>query len=149
MLAPNLLLVNIAELIADSAHSIANPHSRRKNTEIYKIVQRSVRRRREVEDRVRAADSVLAPLEILILPDPPCAIDLSVVQEEVRVARRRVEVTTGVSADPEVAASVHAEVACCEVSLHSVLEADNFGAVGEEFVCEDRLLAMATVLDWQ
>lgn len=68
------------------------------------------------------------------------------VQEEVRVARRRVEVAARVSADPEVAAGVHAEVASWEVSLHSVLEADDVGAVGEELVCERHLLVMITVL---
>lgn len=133
---PDLSLVNIAELVADRAHSIADPHGRRVDTEIYKIVQRGVGGWREVEESVRAADRVLAILQILVLPDPPGAINLSVVQEEVWVTRRSVQVTAGISANPEMATSVHADVSCGEVSLHPVLEAGDVGTVGEELIYE-------------
>jgi hypothetical protein len=72
----------------------------------------------------------------LVLPDPPCTIDLSMVQEEVRVAGRSVEVAARVATDPEVAASVHTQVAGREVTLHSVLEAEDIRAVRDELVCE-------------
>lgn len=133
---PDLSLVDIAELVADRAHSIADPHGRRVDTKIYKIVQRGVGGWRKVEESVCAADCVLAVVQILVLPDPPGAINLSVVQEEVWVTRRCVQVTAGISANPEMATGVHADVTCREISLHPVLEAGDVGAVGKELICE-------------
>lgn len=43
---------------------------------------------------------------------------------------------TRVATDPEVASGVDAEVVGGEVALHSVLEALDVGAVGDELVCE-------------
>ena len=98
------------------------------------------------------------------MPDPPGAVDLGVVQEEVGVAGGGEEVTacvgsvlaefiffwncreelTRVATNPEVAAGVHAEVVVGEVALHSVLEAGDVSAVGDELVCvkEKRLLSV-------
>lgn len=135
MPVPNLSFVNIAELVADRAHSIADPHGRRVDTKIYKIVQCGVGGWGEVEDGVRAGNGVLTLLQVLILPDPPGAINLSVVQEEVGVAWRRVKVAARITADPEMATGVYADVSCWEVSLHPVLEAGDVCAVGEKLIC--------------
>jgi hypothetical protein len=143
------LCVCVAELIADCAHHISNPESRRVDTEVNEVVQSGVGGWREIEDRVRAGDSILAGLQILVLPDPPRAINLSMVQEEVRVAGRSVKITARVTTDPEVAASVHTQIAGWEVALHPVLEAENIRAVRDELICEGQWSAKFTHFNTQ
>jgi hypothetical protein len=138
------LYVCVAELIADCAHHISNPESRCIDTEVNEIVQSGVGGWREVEDRVRAGNSILTVLQVLVLPDPPCAIDLSMVQEEVRVAGRSVKITARVTTDPEVATSVYTQIAGWEVALHPVLEAENIRAVRNELICEGQWSAKFT-----
>lgn len=87
------LLISIAERASKRAHGLSNRDARRIDTEINDVVERSVRRRGEVEQRLRASDGVLAVLEVLVLPNPPGAVDLSVVQVEVGVAGGSEEVT--------------------------------------------------------
>ena len=133
--------INVAELITDRAHSIPNLDLRREDTQVDNVIERGVGRRWGVEHRVRASNSVLALLQILVLPHPPCAIDLAVVQEEPGIAGRCEEISARVASDPEVATSMHAKVASREVALHSVLEAGNSGAVADELVCRGQWLA--------
>lgn len=78
--------ISVTERATERAHGIRDPDTRRIDTELNDILQGSVCRWREVEHRVGASNGVLAGLEILVLPDPPSAVDLGVVQEEVRVA---------------------------------------------------------------
>ena len=94
MLTESHLCVSVTELITKSAHRASNPDGRRVDTKLNDVIKRRVRGRREVEEGICATDGVLAGLQVLVLPDPPCAIDLRVVQEEVGVTRRGVEVTT-------------------------------------------------------
>lgn len=86
------LYIGVAELIAPRAHDIPNPDRRRINTNINQILKGRVVRRRVVENRVGASDGVLTGLQVLVLPDPPGAVDLRVVEEEVGVAGRGEEV---------------------------------------------------------
>ena len=51
------------------------------------------------------------------------------------VRREGREGLTRVATNPEVTAGVHAEVVVGKVALHSVLEAGDIGAVGDELVC--------------
>jgi hypothetical protein len=132
---PRLSGVDIAELVASCAHSISNPDRRRVDTKVDKIVKRGVSRWGEVENGVCTSNSVLAILQVLVLPDPPSSIDLSVVQEEVWVTRRGIEVTARIASNPKVTTSVYAKVTRWKITLHPVLEAENIGAIGDELVC--------------
>lgn len=128
------LRVCVAKLVLQCAHRAFDLDSRRIDADIDEVVQRGVGRWREVEDCVRTADGVLAVLGVLVLPDPPCTVDLGVVEEEVGVTRGGIEIAARVAADPEVAAGMHTEVFVRKVTLHPVLEADDVGAVGDQFI---------------
>jgi hypothetical protein len=78
--------ISIAKLIAKRAHRIPHRNLRRKHAKIKQVIESSVRGPRRVEEAGRAGHGVLAGLQVLVLPDPPGAVDLCVVQEEVRVA---------------------------------------------------------------
>ena len=135
------LCVNVAELITDCAHGVPNLDLGSEDTQVDNVIERGVGGGRGVEHRVCACNHVLALLQILVLPHPPRTVDLAVVQEETGVAGRCEEISARVASDPEVTTSVHAKVAGCEVTLHSVLEAGNSGTVGDELVCRGQLLA--------
>jgi hypothetical protein len=136
-LMPRHLCINVAELVANCAHSVPDPHRGRVDTKINQIIECGVSGRREVEDGVRAGNSILAVLQVLVLPNPPRAIDLSVMKEEVGITWRSVQITARVTSNPKVTTSVHAKVSGWEVALHSVLEAENIGAIGDKLVCND------------
>jgi hypothetical protein len=142
-----LSCINVAELIANRAHSITNLDLRREDAQVDNIVERGVGGRRRIEHRVRTGDRILASLQILVLPDPPGTIDLAVVQEEPRVTGRREEISTRVTTDPEVTTGMHAKVAVRKVALHFVLEAGDIGAVRDELVCGGRWLAKLLCAD--
>lgn len=159
---PSISNISIAKPLPQRTHRIRDLYLRRQDSEIKHIVQSGVRRRREVEEGVCPRESVLTRFQVLVLPDPPCPVDLRVVQEEVGVAGGGEEVAaclegvslpvgdfvlwfahiwggmeklTGIAADPEVTAGVHAEVVVGEVALHFHLEAVDVGVVGDELVC--------------
>ena len=71
-------------------------------------MQSSISAGRGVVQGDGSSDGVLSVLQILVLPDPPCAVDLCVVQEEGGVSWGGEDVSTWVSADGEVAAGVYA-----------------------------------------
>ena len=75
--------------------------------DIQKLLHRHVVTRRLVQDGVRP-EHALAVREIQVLPDPPHAIDLRVMQPEGRVAAADKGVRARVAADGEVAAKMHA-----------------------------------------
>jgi len=79
-----------------------------------------------------SGDGILSVLEVLVLPDPPGAVDLCVVEEEGRVAGGREDVSAWVAADCEMSAGVHAVEAACEVALHPSLERADIFVVCDE-----------------
>lgn len=64
----------------------------------------------------------MAVLDVLILPDPPCSVDLRVVKVEGWVSWGGEDISAWVTADGEVSSSVDAEFSRCEVALHDGLE---------------------------
>ena len=120
-----LLNINITKRppsITSRRHNLGDRNGRRIDAQINQISQGSIPARRGIRQRDSASDGVLAALEILVLPDPPRAVDLRVVQEEGWVTGRREEVAAWVAADGVVPTRVHAVHAVSEVTLHCVLE---------------------------
>jgi hypothetical protein len=57
-----------------------------------------------------SSDGILSVLKILVLPDPPCAVDLCMVEEEGWVAWGCENVSAWVTTNSEVAACVYTAV---------------------------------------
>lgn len=87
-----------------------------------------------VERRGAAGEGGLAVLEVHVLPHPPGAVDLGVVQEEGGLGGRGEEVTARVAAGGEVTAGVDTVEAGGEVALHAVLEGSDVVVVGDQVV---------------
>ena len=75
-----------------------------------------------VQGRRAAGEGTLSVLGILVLPDPPCAVDLCVMEEESRLGWRSEKIAAWVAACREVAGSVDAVESAGEIALHAVLE---------------------------
>jgi hypothetical protein len=97
--------VDIAKRSTKRTHSIADSDVRYANIrQCHLILQRSIPRRRLVQERERPGNNVGPLRQILILPDPPHAINHCVVQEEIRIGRGVVEVSPRVAAHGVVSA---------------------------------------------
>jgi hypothetical protein len=70
--------VSIAKLIAQRAHRILDRNLRRKHAQIKEVIKSGIRGV-GVEEGGCADHGVLAGLQVLVLPDPPGAVDLCVV----------------------------------------------------------------------
>jgi hypothetical protein len=89
--------VDIAKRSTKRTHSIADSDVRYANIrQCHLILQRSIPRRRLVQERERPGNNVG--------PDPPHAINHCVVQEEIRIGRGVVEVSPRVAAHGVVSA---------------------------------------------
>ena len=126
------LYVDITQRPGLGTHDILDLHRRRIDPHDNQIAQRPVPARRVVKQRDGTGDGVRAGREVLVLPDPPRAVDLGVVEPEHGVARRGEQVAARVAADGEVAARVDAVEARREVALHAVLEGQDVGIGGDE-----------------
>lgn len=78
------LYVNVAEWACDCSHSVLNLDARCIDAQLDDVLQSAVPTRRAVVEREGPRDGVLSGLDILVLPDPPRAVDLAVVKEEPR-----------------------------------------------------------------
>lgn len=86
--------VYVAERSVKSAHSVSDGKPWCKDAQIKDVVQCSVSARRAVVQGYGARDLGVAVVGVLVLPDPPCAVDLGVVEEEVWVTGRDEDITT-------------------------------------------------------
>lgn len=147
-----MLNIYVAERTSESVHRVPNLNTRSINTEIDIILQGSISGRWGVVQGDGARNGVLSVLQILVLPDPPCAVDLRVMKEESWVSWGGEDVSTGIASDGEVATSVYAAVGkmwsvpphlreakqfnllepSCKISLHSGLEGANVGVLCDQ-----------------
>lgn len=131
------LQVDVAQKLALGIHHLADRGTLANNTHVHPVIESTKRQRGVVEDVDASRNSVLARLQVLVLPDPPGAIDLSVVQPEHRVSGGDEEISTWVTADGVVATGVDTVEAVeegCAVNdtLHGVLEGAHFLVVGDQ-----------------
>jgi hypothetical protein len=91
--------VDVAKRSTKCTHSIADSDVWYANIrQRHLILQRSIPRWRLVQERERPSNNVGPLRQILVLPDPPHAINHCVVQEEIRIGRGVVEVGPSVTA---------------------------------------------------
>lgn len=102
------LNIDIAERARESAHRLRDLNTGVVDTQLDDICQRSVAAGRVVVQGDGAGDGVLAVLQVLVLPDPPGAVDLGVVDPEGRVSGGDEDVSAWVTAHGEVACGVYA-----------------------------------------
>lgn len=131
------LHINIAKIAPRKTHGtrrLGNGHGRPQQAHIQHIVQlpqRSRRRPGNLGPQV-AGDDVGPRRRVQVLPDPPRAINLGMVQPKDRVAGANVKVAAGVARDGEVAPTVHAQIAGGAVALEAVLEGGQIGGLCDE-----------------
>ncbi len=102
------LNIDVAERTRESAHRLRDLNAGIVNTHVDDILQSSVSAGRVVVQGDGAGDGVLAVFEVLVLPDPPGAVDLCVGEEEGRVSWGDEDGSAWVTADGEVASGVYA-----------------------------------------
>lgn len=139
--------IDIATLQVDVAHeralridNLSNRRAPARSAHLQPIIERAKRRRRVVEHEDAAANGILPRPQILVLPDPPRAIDLCVVQPEHRVTWGDEEVSAGVAADGVVTGGMDAVEAVLEGhavddALHDLLEGRDVVVVLDQ-VCD-------------
>lgn len=137
------LQVDVAHKLALGIHHIADSGAFANNAHIQPVIERAKWQRWVVEEVDASANGILARRQVLVLPDPPGAVDLSVVQPEHGVSRGDEEISTGVTTDGVVPTGVDAEEAVlewCTVNntLHGVLEGAN-GVVIPDQVGDKRI----------
>ena len=91
--------IDIAERTGESAHRLRNLNTRVVDTQVDDVCQSSVAAGRVVVQGDGAGDGILAVLQVLVLPAPPCAVDLGVVEEECWISWGGEEISTWVSTD--------------------------------------------------
>jgi hypothetical protein len=77
--------INVAEWPSKRAHRILVRDVFKRiqhRTQGQRVIECAVTTRRRVQESDGAIDRIPPVLEILVLPDPPCAVDLSVVKVE-------------------------------------------------------------------
>ena len=126
------LHINVAERSSLCRHHGTDGSIRTIDAQGNGILKCSISAWRAVVQGDGSSNGVLSVLDILILPDPPSTIDLSVVNPECWVSWRNEDISTWVTTNGEVTGSVHAVESGCEVSLHDGLKAADVGVVGDE-----------------
>lgn len=74
------LCIDVAEVASKRAHRGRNRDVSSIDTKVDGIIQGRISARRVVKQRESAGNGVLAVGQVLVLPNPPCAVDLSVVE---------------------------------------------------------------------
>ena len=122
------LLVTVAELAAHRVHQVAENLVLAGKAKGNAISELLLARRRAVVEGFGAVDGILAAFGVECLPDSPHAVDHSVVEEEDRVVRGRVEVLhlRGTTTEP-VAGAVDTELVVTNETLHLGLEVLDVG----------------------
>lgn len=94
--------IDIAKWPINRTYHIPNRHSIGHNTHPNSVAQSRIPARRVIVQRYRSRNCVPPLVQILILPDPPCTIDLSMMYPESRITRRGEQVSRWVAAIGEV-----------------------------------------------
>lgn len=131
------LQVDVAHELALGVHHVANRGALSASTHVQPVIESSKRQRWVVEEVDASANGVLARLQVLVLPHPPGAVDLSVVQPEHGVSGGDEEISTWVTTDGVVSTGVDTEEAILEWyaindTLHEILEGANGLVVGDQ-----------------
>ena len=74
--------VDVAERTSERRHGSSDRDARCIHTKINEVIQSTVPTWRVIVQRDRSRDGVLSVLDVLVLPDPPSAIDLSMMKPE-------------------------------------------------------------------
>lgn len=126
--------INVAERTTCCPHAILVLNCRCKRTQEDRVRQFPGGASGRVQSRGTTFKCQLSVLGILVLPDPPRAVDLSVMQEERWFSRRGEEVTTWITSGGEVTSGVDAIEAGREIALHAVLKGEDIVVVGDKIV---------------
>lgn len=114
------LQVYVTERTANSRQQIANRPSRsRSKPELDLIIERAIGAGWHIQESLRTGNSFARELALIRgqhLPDPPDAIDHSVVKVEGRVARAGEYIVAGITTESVVTAAVDADLGC-DVSI--------------------------------
>jgi hypothetical protein len=102
------LNIDVAEGTCESAHRLRNLNAGIVDTQVDDVLQSSASAGRVVVQGDGAGDGVLAVLQVLVLPNPPGAVDLCVVEPEGGVSGGDEDVSAWVTTDGEVASRVYA-----------------------------------------
>lgn len=117
------LQVDVAERTRNGTHEI--PHSNSLTTSITNINERvksSVRRRGAIQESTSARNSIQTLVEVQVLPDPPGAINHTMVEPESRVTRTNKYITRRITAHRVVTTTVDTDTAASGNTLHVHLE---------------------------
>jgi hypothetical protein len=139
------LYVDVAEWTSGCAHKIPDRGIRSINTNADNIIKRSVSARWVVLEGDGTTNSVLSVLDVLVLPNPPGPVNLSVVEEEDRVSWGGEDISSWVTSADEVTSGVNTVLTVGKVSLHDSLEIRNSGVAADEV--GDVLLGCVTSRD--
>ena len=123
------LNINITERSSNRRHRVRNRDTRGIHTEIDEILQSPVSAGRAVVQGDCARDGVLSVGDILVLPNPPRAVNLCMMEEKCRVAGASEDISTRVAADCEMTSGVDAIHPVGEVALHDGLEPVDVGVL--------------------
>jgi hypothetical protein len=114
------LRIDVTERPSKGVASITDSDRGRTNkSSIDSIIEGGVAAGRGVINSDGSTDSVLAVLDVQVLPRPPGAVDHGVVEVESRVTGRSEEITSGVTTNGKVTASVNTEETVAEIALHA------------------------------
>ena len=102
------------------------------DTKFNDIMERSVATRRAIVQSDGTGNCVQPARDVLILPYPPCTIDLCVMEEEHGISRAAEDISTWVTAEGEMARSVYSKDTRGEVTLHHSLEPVDVRIFGDE-----------------
>lgn len=126
------LHVNVAERSSLRRHHGTNCCVGTIDAQCDGIREESVSARWAVVQSDGSGNGVLSVLEILVLPNPPSTIDLSVVKPECWVSWRNKDVSTRVTTDGEVTGCMNAVETTRKVTLHDGLEVVDVGVLSDQ-----------------
>lgn len=131
------LQVDVAHESVLGIHHLANGGALANSTHIHPVVKGTKRQRWVVEDVDATGNGVLTVLQVLVLPDPPGTVDLSVVEPEHGVSGGDEEISTWVTTNGVVTTGVDTVEAIEEGgtvndTLHGILEGAHGLVVGDQ-----------------
>jgi hypothetical protein len=124
--------VDIAEWTSGGASKLSDSDIGSVNTNADKIIKCSISARWVIVESDGTTNSVLSVLDVLVLPDPPGSVDLSVVKEEDRVSWGREDISSWVTSGDEVTGGVNTVLSAGKVTLHGGLEIGDGGVAVDE-----------------
>ena len=145
--------IDVTERSGKCRHRILDLDTRSVDSQLDDILQSAITARWAVVERDGSGDCILSILDVLHLPDPPRAINLSMMKPETKIhshsqhpsiyisdmrsdvrgiSRAGKNVPARITTKGEVASSVDTILSVCEVALHDGLEPVNVGILGKE-----------------